>query len=153
MTAPREWMQIHPRLPRELVRRLRGYASGKGASQAAVIQAALEKYLADANDATLVMRRLDRVSRAMGGLRRDVGVVADALGVYVQVWLAHTPRIADADRAAAERSALARFTQFTDHVASRFSSGRSFMSELVRDADGDDTEARSTPLDAGGEQR
>jgi hypothetical protein len=149
MTAVPEWIQIHPRLPRELVGRMRGYASGKGASQSAVIQTALEKYLADANDATMVIRRLDRVSRAVGGLRRDVGVVADALGVFVQVWLAHTPRIADADRPGAEKAAHARFAQFTEHVASRFASGRSFMSELVRDADLDDPEA----LGGNGERR
>ena len=128
-----DWIQIHPRLPRELVRRTRGYASGKGASQSAVIQAALDKYLGDANDGTVIVRRLDRVSRAVVGLRRDVGVVAEALGVFVQVWLAHTPRIADADRASAEKAALARFAQFTEHVAVRFASGQSFMSELVRD--------------------
>lgn len=148
-----EWIQIHPRLPRELVRRMRGYASGKGASQSAVIQTALEKYLADATDATMIARRLDRVSRAMTGVRRDVGVLADAIGVYVQVWLAHTPRIADAERPGAEKAALARFAQFTEHVATRFATGQSFMSDLVRDADLDEVEGRTPDSDKEGSRR
>ncbi len=127
--------QIHPRLPLELGRRLRTFATGRRASQNSVVLAALTKYLEDANDGALIIRRLDRLSRAVSRLHRDVTVVADALAVYVQVWLAHTPRIADHQKARAEREALTRFASFTDHVAARVASGRSVMAELVRESD------------------
>lgn len=128
--------QIHPRLPADLGKRLRAFASGKGASQGSVIQAALTKYLDDANDGTLIMRRLDRLSRGVARAHRDVRVVAEAFAVFVQVWLAHTPRIPDAEKTKAERVALARFAQFTEHVAARIASGRSVVADLVRDEDG-----------------
>ena len=125
------------------------FAAGKGSSQNSVVQAALVKYLDDANDGTLIIRRLDRLSRAVGRVHRDVTVLADALAVYVQVWLAHTPRIADGDRPAAERVALARFAQFTEHVAARVASGKSVMTDLARGADGPEDD---DPTDATNEK-
>ena len=130
--------QIHPRLSADLGKRLRTFAAGKGSSQNSVVQAALVKYLDDANDGTLIIRRLDRLSRAVGRVHRDVTVLADALAVYVQVWLAHTPRIPDGERARAERVALARFAQFTEHVAARVASGKSVMADLAREKDAPD---------------
>jgi predicted DNA-binding protein len=136
--------QIHPRLPEDLGKRLRAFTTGKGASQGSVIQAALIKYLDDANDGTLIMRRLDRISRGVGRLHRDVRVVAEAFAVFVQLWLAHTPRISDSEKSRAERVALARFGQFTEHVAARIASGRSVISDLVRDDAGDDADIAGT---------
>jgi hypothetical protein len=141
-TRPRvKRTQIHPHLSADLGKRLRAYATGKGASQGSVVQAALTKYLDDANDGTLIMRRLDRLSGAVARLHRDVRVVAEALAVFVQLWLAHTPRITDSEKSRAERAALARFAQFTEHVATRIASGRSVISELVREDDGSDADA------------
>ena len=141
--------QIHPRLSADLGKRLRTFAAGKGSSQNSVVQAALVKYLDDANDGTLIMRRLDRLSRALGRVHRDVTVLADALAVYVQVWLAHTPRIPDSERAGAERVALARFAQFTEHVAARVASGKSAIADLARATDGPDDD---DPTDATNEK-
>ena len=141
--------QIHPRLSADLGKRLRTFAAGKGSSQNSVVQAALVKYLDDANDGTLIIRRVDRLARAVGRVHRDVTVLADALAVYVQVWLAHTPRIADGDRPAAERVALARFAQFTEHVAARVASGKSVMTDLARGADGPEDD---DPTDATNEK-
>jgi hypothetical protein len=85
----------------------------------------------------------------VGRVHRDVTVLADALAVYVQVWLAHTPRIADSDRPATERVALARFAQFTEHVAARVASGKSVMTDLARGADGPEED---DPTDATNEK-
>ena len=138
--------QIHPRLSADLGKRLRTFAAGKGSSQNSVVQAALVKYLDDANDGTLIIRRLDRLSRAVGRVHRDVTVLADALAVYVQVWLAHTPRIPDSERAGAERVALARFAQFTEHVAARVASGKSVMADLARRTDGPDDDDQTDAM-------
>ena len=144
--------QIHPHLPAELRKRLRTYAAGKGASQASVVQAALDKYLDGGIDANLILRRLDRLTRGLGAVHRDVRIVADAFAVFVQVWLAHTPRIPDGDKARAERAALARFAQFTEHVAMRVASGRSVLADLGRDAESD-TEVSSSSSSAPPDER
>ena len=96
--APRT--QIHPRLPAELGDRLRDVARGRGASQGSVIQEALARYLDTSKDDQVIIRRLDRLYRSVARLQRDMNVVAEALTVYVQVWLAHTPRLRAVSRRA-----------------------------------------------------
>jgi hypothetical protein len=116
---------------------LKTFASGKGSSQSSVIQKALKTYMDDSLAGPLILRRLDRLSRAVTRAHRDVTVVADALAVFVQIYLAHTPRLLDSEKPTAERAALERFAQFTDHVSAKLASGRSVISALVRDAAND----------------
>jgi predicted transcriptional regulator len=125
--------QVHPRLPEDLSKRLRTFAGGKGASQSSVIQLALTRYLDDANEAAVILRRVDRLARAVTRVHRDVVVVADALAVFVQIYLAHTPRIPDEGRAHAEEDALVRFDHFWKHVCAIAVSGRSVLDDIVRD--------------------
>jgi hypothetical protein len=121
-------------LPTELSDRLRTFASGKGSSQNSIIQKALKRYLDDNLDGPLILKRLDRLSRATTRVHRDVTIIADALAIFVQIYLAHTPRLLDADKPAAERAALERFAQFEDHVAAQMASGRSVMKAFARQA-------------------
>jgi hypothetical protein len=125
--------QIHPHLPAEVVKRVRSFAASKGSSQSAIIEAALASYLDDSGERAVILRRLDRLARAIGTLDRDVTIVADALAVYVQLWLATTVRISDQERARAEQNAEKRFAVFKEHVSGRFSKGRSFIADLVRE--------------------
>lgn len=140
--------QVHPYLPTELGKRLRVFAAGKGSSQGSVIEAALTRYFDDANEGAVIIRRLDRLTRAVARVHRDVTVVADALAIYVRLWLAHTPPVIDADKPRAERSAAARFAQFTEHVAAKVASGRSVIADV--DPDRDAREREAPPLDRGG---
>lgn len=133
-------VQIHPRLSADLGKRLRTFASAKGSSQNSVVQSALKKYLDDGYDGTLILRRLDRLSRAVINTHRDVTVVADALATFVQVFFAQTPPLSESAKAAAERSALMRYEQFSEHVAARLSSGRSMLADFLPDAGGEGAE-------------
>lgn len=130
--VPSRRIQIHTRLPTDLSERLRTFASGKGSSQNSIIQKALKRYLDDNLDGPLILKRLDRLSRAMTRVHRDVTVVADALAIFVQIYLAHTPRLLEADKPAAEKAALERFAQFEEHVAAQVASGRAVMKALAR---------------------
>lgn len=127
--------QVHPYLPPELGHRLRTFAARRGSSQGSVIETALTRYFDDANEGAVIIRRLDRMARAVGRVHRDVTVVADALAVYVKLWLAHTPPVIESDKPKAERSAVARFAQFTEHVAAKVASGRSVISEVAPEHD------------------
>jgi hypothetical protein len=128
---PSQRIQVHTRLPTDLSARLRTFASGKGSSQNSIVQKALKKYLDDSLDGPLILRRLDRLSRAVTRLHRDVTVIADALAVFVQIYLAHTPRLLESEKRSAEKAALERFEQFAENVAARVASGRSVLKKLV----------------------
>ena len=58
------------------------------------MEAALAQYLdGDASDRALLLRRLDRVGQDLAVLERDRTCLSHAFGVFLQVWLAHTPPI------------------------------------------------------------
>jgi hypothetical protein len=133
--------QIHPYLPPEIGKRLRAYAAGKGSSQGSVIETALTRYFDDANEGAAIIRQLDRLTRAVGRVHRDLTVVADALAIYVKLWLAHTPPVIDTDRPKAERSAALRFAQFTESVTAKVASGRSVIGDLAPEQEAREREA------------
>jgi hypothetical protein len=122
--------QIFPYVTRPLRKRLRLYAAQRGSTESSVVEAALLSYLdADVTDRALMIRRLDRVTRTVGALRRDVDLLSQGFGVFVQLWFAHTPRLPDEAKGAAEREAVRRYSQFLDHVVREIDSGRRFAHE------------------------
>jgi hypothetical protein len=62
--------------------------------------------------------------------QRDLELVAETLGMFVQLWLAHTPQLPDEAKAPARSSAHARFHQFVTHLSERFSGGPRFLDDL-----------------------
>ncbi len=122
--------QIFPYLAPALRKRLRLYASRRGATESSVVERALIDHLdGDVTDRALILRRLDRQTRGLATVQRDVELLAQGFGVFVQLWFAHTPRIEEGSRAAAEREALRRYSQFLDHVVSEIAAGRRFARE------------------------
>jgi hypothetical protein len=117
-------------LPAALRKRVRVYAAKKGVSESSVTNAALLRYLEDANDVPLLLRKLERLDRKLAGVRSDTDVLSEAFAVFVQLWFAHTPRLADAEKPGAEHSALQRFGEFAEHVADKIAAGASFTAEL-----------------------
>jgi predicted transcriptional regulator len=126
--------QIFPYLTPALRKRLRLYASRRGSTESSVVERALIDYLdGDVTDRALILRRLDRQSRGLTTVQRDVELLAQGFGLFVQLWFAHTPRIADDYRAAAEKEALRRYSQFLDHVVSEIAAGRRFARDESSD--------------------
>ncbi len=138
----------------ELHKRVRTYAAAQGASESALVQAALAEYLdRDQKDNVLIMRRTDRLTGASLRHERDLAVSSEAFAVFVQLWLGYTPELADSDRDSATRSALRRYQKFVDHVAAKLAAGSRLASDVFREepaptardaadaASGDDKEA------------
>jgi hypothetical protein len=144
--------QIHPRLPADVTKRVRTFAAAKGSSQSSVIEAALASYLDDSGERAVILRRLDRLSRAIRKVNRDVTIVADALSIFIQVWLVQTNRIPDHERVRAEQNAEKRFAHFKEQLAGRMATGRSFIGDLVREGRiaGDDVMDEPDPSAGGG---
>lgn len=124
--------QIYPCVTPALRKRLSLYASKKGTSYSSVVEAALMQYLdGDASDRALVLRRLDRVGRDLAVLERDLDVLSHAFGVFLQVWLAHTPPIDAGMKPTAEQSARERYARFLDHLAAEAMKGESFVRQVA----------------------
>jgi hypothetical protein len=120
-------------LPAQLRKRIRQYAAKKGVSESAVANAAILRYLDDANDGPLILRKLQRIDRNLERSRRDGDVLSEAFAVFVQLWFAHTPRLVESEMGSAETSALKRFREFADHVSDKIAGGASFISDLLRE--------------------
>jgi hypothetical protein len=135
--------QIYPCITPALRKRLALYASKKGTSYSSVVESALAQYLdADASDRALLLRRLDRIGQDLAALERDLDVFSHAFGIFLQVWLAHTPPIDDRMKRSAEQSARERYARFLDHLAAEAVKSESFVRQVAaggaRESDGPD---------------
>lgn len=125
---------IHPRLRKDIYDRLVAYCARKGATHTSVIESAVSEYLDDSSDTALIMRRLDRNSRALDRLRRDQELLSEFISVWVRMWFAHTPQIPDSEKDLAQKTASKRHEQLLDFVSKRFSSGHRLVNDLVTDS-------------------
>jgi hypothetical protein len=105
-----------------------------------LVKSALGQYLDATSDATLLLRRLDRLGRAEARTQRDLEVLSQAFGVFVRLWLAHTPTVPVEAKPGARVNAENRYSRFTQHVADQFSAGRRFLDDLPREVVAEDAE-------------
>ena len=125
--------RIHPYVAKEVAERLQKYCAASGATESAVVEAALRQHLDGTSDRTLLFRRLDRIGRGVGRMQRDLELQAEAFGVFVRVWFAHTPNVAGESRRAAQSGSEARYRQYAQYVAEQFSMGKRFLDDLPRE--------------------
>jgi hypothetical protein len=139
--------RIQPYLSKALAQRFVAYCAATATTESAVAEAAIAQYLDQTSDHTVLMRRLDRLNRAATRTQRDLDVLAEAFGTFVQIWFAHTPMIPSDAKSGARREAATRYQQFVDHVATKLGRGRQFIDDLVKDlADVDELDAvRKSP--------
>jgi hypothetical protein len=136
--------RVQAYLSHDLRKRLRAYCAARGVAESAVVAAALHDYFeADAKDNALIMRRLDRLSRAMGRVQRGSDVHSEAFASFVQMWFAYTPELEESAKDSATRSALGRYRRFIDHVAGKVADG----ARLVSDVAGTEPEPPSDDVD------
>jgi hypothetical protein len=110
------------------------------ATESAVLREALDRYLEGTTDAALLLRRFDRLGRALERLDRNLELLTQTFGMFVRLWLAHTPRLAHEARPAALAGAESRYKQFLDRVAERFASGKRFVDDLPQERIADNEE-------------
>jgi hypothetical protein len=81
----RQKIRIQPYVSRELVSKLRAYASTRRLTESAVAEAALNEYVdRDQAERTLVVRRLDALTETVSRMQQDLDVVGQVLGLYVR---------------------------------------------------------------------
>jgi hypothetical protein len=137
-TARRGRVRLLPYVPVELAERVVHVCSSSGVTESAVVEGALRQYLDGTGDKALLLRRLDRLGRAVERDHRELELLSEAFAVFIRLWFAHTPRVPDDAKSSARLSAESRYKQFVEHVAQQFSGGRRFLDDLPREMIADD---------------
>jgi CRP-like cAMP-binding protein len=141
-------VRLHPYVEQALAKRLSAHCAAKGIPSSSVVEAALRQYLDRTSDGTLILRLLNRLSRAEARTQRDLELLSEAFGVWVRVWFAHTPSVEEAAKDLARRTAESRFAQFVEHVVERFSGEKRFLDVLPREVLADEVELEKITSEA-----
>jgi len=139
-TIRRGRVRLLPYVQPELAARLDKFCAASDATESAVVGAAIQQYLDGTSDATLLLRRLDRLGRALDRDHRDIELLSEAFAVFVRLWFAHTPNIPEDEKKLARTSADSRYRRFVEHVIEQFSGGRRFLDDLPRESIASDSE-------------
>lgn len=123
-------------LDRQVMRSLTDYADRKNKSKSLVAEAAIASFLspdaAERDEATFV-RRLDRLSRQLERLERDVGISVETLALYIRFWLIATPALPEQGQAAARAKGAERYEAFVDALGRRLAKGPTLLREVSLD--------------------
>ncbi|WIW44551.1 CopG family transcriptional regulator [Bradyrhizobium sp. 62B] len=130
----RDRMNVY--FPPELLKQISELADRKKLSRSAIVEAAVASFLspdgADRREAAFA-RRLDRLSRQMQRLERDVGLTAETLALFIRFWLTITPPLPSDAQAAAQAKGRERFEGFVEALGRRLQKGQSFLGEIPQD--------------------
>jgi hypothetical protein len=148
---PVDRVRIQPYIPKAFGRRLREQCVVSNSTESAYVTMALQQTIDGVSDWTLLLKRLDRIGRALERLQRSVDFLGEAFAAYLLSWFAHTPVVVgDSDRKAAARaSAEARYKDLMRFVVRRFTGGHRFIDDLPRESIGDDAELEAIASHAG----
>lgn len=121
-------------LARDLVLALDAAARRMKRSKSEIVAAALAAYLSPDSDEAAeaaVVRRLDRVGRALERLERDVTISNEATALFVKAWLTATPSLSAGDQRAQNAKGQERYAGFLDALTRRLASGRLLRTEVL----------------------
>jgi predicted transcriptional regulator len=127
-------------LPGDVARALDEVARRTRRSKSEIMVAALASYLSpDSAEATeaAVTRRLDRMSRQIERLERDVVISNEAVALFVRTWLRNAPSMSSPDNQAAIDMARERYARFVETLARRLSTGKLLREEVAMDHAGE----------------
>lgn len=122
--------------PPEIVRQLIDLSNRKKLSRSAIVEAAVMSFLspdgADRREAAYT-RRLDRLSRQVQRLQRDINVCTETVALFVRFWLTITPPIPDDMRASAQTIGRSRYEGFIEALGQRLAKGQTLLDEIPED--------------------
>ncbi len=127
--------QLTVYLEPELMQTVTEYAERRGKPKSLVAEAAIASFLApdasEPQEATLA-RRLDRITRQMERLERDVGISVETVALFVRFWLMATPSLPEQTQAAARAKGAERYEGFLQALGRRLAKG-GFIQEVSLD--------------------
>jgi hypothetical protein len=132
--------RVWTRLSAPLRERITGYCAASGIPECTVFEAALGQYIDGTSDMALVMRRIDRLGRALERTQQTLEVLSVAFSAFVRLWLAYAPQLPEERLHAARAKAEEAYGKFLEHVSAQLSEGRRFIDDLPKETIADDTE-------------
>ncbi len=120
----------------DLMRALTDYAERRRKPKSLVAEAAIASFLSpDASERqeAALARRLDRITRQMERLERDVGISLETVALFVRFWLMATPSLPEQTQAAARAKGTERYEGFVQALGRRLSKGPGFVREVSLD--------------------
>lgn len=126
---------LPPALVRDLDDRARRLRVAKSELARAAIAAWLSADGAEALEAALA-RRLDRISRSLERLERDLAIANEAQALFIRAWLSATPPVPEAARETYDAKGRERYAGFLDALGRRLAAGRSLAQEVLEDRGG-----------------
>ncbi|WP_027061095.1 hypothetical protein [Mesorhizobium loti] len=133
----RDRMNVY--FPPVMLRQIAELADRKKLARSAIVEAAVASFLspdgADRREAAFT-RRLDRLSRQVQRMERDLGITAETLALFVRFWLTITPPLPPDAQAAAQTKGRERFEGFIEALGRRLQKGQSFLREIPDDIGG-----------------
>lgn len=116
--------------------KLDALAARRKVSKSQIVEAALAAFLspdgADQREAAIV-RRLDRLTRAVERLERDQSIGNEAMALFVKFWLTTTPSLPDEMREAAQALGKERYDGFVEALGRRLAKGKTLAKEISED--------------------
>lgn len=122
--------------PPEMLKQIADLADRKGLSRSAIVEAAVASFLSpDGSDRmeAAFTRRLDRLTRQVQRLERDVGISAETLALFIRFWLTITPPLPEDAQTSAQIKGRERFEGFVETLGRRLQKGQSFLREVPDD--------------------
>lgn len=110
------------RLPPKLSSHLVDYAARKRVTQALVVETAIRSFLSPDNSERMeaaITKRLDRLSRQLERIEKDVELSNEAFSLFVQFWLTTTPGLPESEMEAARASGKKRYIEFVNALKER----------------------------------
>ena len=126
------------RLTPDLASQLADYADRKRVPQALVVETALSSFLSPDGSERLeaaLGRRLDRLTRQVERLERNITISNEALALFVRFWLTATPPLPDTAQPAAQAKGRERYESFIEALGRRLARGQSLAHEVSMDVD------------------
>lgn len=123
-------------LPAELARAVDQLAARSRRPKSEIVRAAVASFMsADGADQleAAIGRRLDRISRQLERLERDLGISNEAHALFIRAWLSATPALPEAGRASAEAKGRERYLGFVEALGRRLAAGRSLAKEVLEE--------------------
>jgi hypothetical protein len=109
-------------------------ASRPGANKSAIVDSALDRFLNperdQSGDAALI-RRLDRMSRQLDRLDRDLSITAETMALFIRYYLTITPPLPSGDQDAARALGRERFEIFVAQIGKRVASGGRLVADVM----------------------
>lgn len=129
--------RINVYIPPELLRQLIDLSARKRVSRSAIVEAAIASFLSPDGSERMeaaLARRLDRLSRQVQRLERDMTIGTEALALFVRFWLTVTPTLPPDAQVSAQARGRERYEDFVETLGRRLSKGGTLLQEVPFEA-------------------